>query len=246
MASESESMFLKMTVDEAIAFADEWSRGMTLHADSQGWRVVCLLLADEVRRLRGAPRPMASESETVRAEFEKAMQARGEPQHKLRRDSFGEYVEDDIGCAWIGFQAARSSTPSVGIRSDSSSVMFKTSTQQTFTLTIDEDAYRDALDVLWKARGYKNDDPVYAMFAAFCVESTPSADEPEVSSEAKDAACEWRYHDNDGAWFTSCGQAWSYIDGGPVENGMNFCHCCGKAIAIAQQDAQRGGEVDRG
>lgn len=45
-------MKLKMTIDEAIAFADEWSRGMTIHEDSQGWRVVCMLLADEVRKLR--------------------------------------------------------------------------------------------------------------------------------------------------------------------------------------------------
>jgi hypothetical protein len=43
---------LKMTVDDALKFADDWSRGMTLHADSQGWRVVCMLLAEEVRRLR--------------------------------------------------------------------------------------------------------------------------------------------------------------------------------------------------
>ena len=43
---------LKMTVDEAIEFADQWSRGMTIHEGSQGWRVVCMLLADEVRKLR--------------------------------------------------------------------------------------------------------------------------------------------------------------------------------------------------
>lgn len=44
-------MKLKMTIEEALEFADEWSRGMTLHEGSQGWRVVCLLLAEEVRRL---------------------------------------------------------------------------------------------------------------------------------------------------------------------------------------------------
>lgn len=44
-------MKVKMTIEEAIEFADEWSRGMTLHEGSQGWRVVCLLLAEEVRRL---------------------------------------------------------------------------------------------------------------------------------------------------------------------------------------------------
>lgn len=44
-------MKLKMTIEEAIEFADEWSKGMTLHEGSKGWRVVCLLLAEEVRRL---------------------------------------------------------------------------------------------------------------------------------------------------------------------------------------------------
>jgi len=45
-------MKLKMTIDEALEFADEWSRGMTIYEGSQGWRVVCMLLAEEVRRLR--------------------------------------------------------------------------------------------------------------------------------------------------------------------------------------------------
>ncbi len=45
-------MKLKMSIDDALAFADEWSRGMTVHEDSQGWRVVCMLLAEEVRRQR--------------------------------------------------------------------------------------------------------------------------------------------------------------------------------------------------
>jgi len=46
-------MQIKMTIDECLEFADEWSKGMTLHEGSQGWRVVCMLLADEVRKLRG-------------------------------------------------------------------------------------------------------------------------------------------------------------------------------------------------
>ena len=48
----SENLKLDMTVDEALAFAEEWTRGMTLHAGSQGWRVVCLLLGEEVKALR--------------------------------------------------------------------------------------------------------------------------------------------------------------------------------------------------
>jgi hypothetical protein len=46
-------MEVKMTVDEALEFADEWAKGMTFHEDSQGWRVVCAILALEVSRLNG-------------------------------------------------------------------------------------------------------------------------------------------------------------------------------------------------
>lgn len=45
-------MKFKITVDDALAYADEWNRGRTIHEDSQGWRTVCLILAEEVRRLR--------------------------------------------------------------------------------------------------------------------------------------------------------------------------------------------------
>lgn len=45
-------MQIKMTIDECLEFADEWSRGMTVHEGSMGWRVVCMLLANEVRKLR--------------------------------------------------------------------------------------------------------------------------------------------------------------------------------------------------
>ena len=47
-----EELKIKMTIDECLKFADEWSRGMTIHEGSQGWRVVCMLLACEVRKLR--------------------------------------------------------------------------------------------------------------------------------------------------------------------------------------------------
>lgn len=46
-------MKLAMTIEEALEFADEWSKGMTYHEGSQGWRVVCMLLAEEVRRRHG-------------------------------------------------------------------------------------------------------------------------------------------------------------------------------------------------
>ena len=46
-------MKLAMTIDEALEFADEWSRDLTLYEGAQGWRVVCMLLAEEVRRRHG-------------------------------------------------------------------------------------------------------------------------------------------------------------------------------------------------
>jgi len=44
--------------------------------------------------------------------------------------------------------------------------------------------------------------------------------------------CEWTHNAADGYWDTSCGKAWRFDDGGPKENNMNFCHCCGKTLRI--------------
>lgn len=41
-----------MSVDEALNHADEWIKGQTFYPGAQGWRVVCAVLAAEVRRLR--------------------------------------------------------------------------------------------------------------------------------------------------------------------------------------------------
>ncbi len=55
-------MKLKLTVDECLALADEWSQGITIHEDSQGWRVVCMVLAEEVRRQRDCSSPTFRET----------------------------------------------------------------------------------------------------------------------------------------------------------------------------------------
>ena len=43
-----------MTLDEALQFADQWTEGHTFYEGSQGWRVVCAVLAAEVKRLRAS------------------------------------------------------------------------------------------------------------------------------------------------------------------------------------------------
>ena len=43
----------KMTVDEALAFADEWVKVTNpAYLAFEGWRVVCAVLAEEVRKNR--------------------------------------------------------------------------------------------------------------------------------------------------------------------------------------------------
>ncbi len=72
-------MRVKMTIEECIAFADEWSRGMTIHEGSKGWRVVCMLLANEVRRLRGE-----------RFVFAQLLEAAAQVMHTLDGEDMGE------------------------------------------------------------------------------------------------------------------------------------------------------------
>ncbi|VWD20204.1 hypothetical protein [Burkholderia contaminans] len=56
-----------------------------------------------------------------------------------------------------------------------------------------------------------------------------------------DRECEWRCDDIDnGIWESSCGESWSFIDGGPVENRMLFCHRCGGKLKTAP-NGEKGG-----
>lgn len=49
-----------------------------------------------------------------------------------------------------------------------------------------------------------------------------------------DRECEWKCDDIDnGTWESCCGEIWTFIDGGPVENGMLFCHHCGGKLKTA-------------
>ncbi|SDU57946.1 BAR domain-containing protein [Pseudomonas mandelii] len=50
-------------------------------------------------------------------------------------------------------------------------------------------------------------------------------------------ACEWSQDDDSGIWNSACGTTWSFHDDGPVENGMNFCHCCGMRLVVDEAEA---------
>ncbi|HGF4019548.1 hypothetical protein [Burkholderia cenocepacia] len=56
----------------------------------------------------------------------------------------------------------------------------------------------------------------------------------EACRTTPDRECEWKCDDIDnGIWESSCGESWSFIDGGPVENRMLFCHRCGGKLKTA-------------
>lgn len=48
--------------------------------------------------------------------------------------------------------------------------------------------------------------------------------------------CSWQY----GAfsWHTGCGQEWMLNDGTPEQNGMHFCHSCGKALVVDEDQPE--------
>ena len=49
-------------------------------------------------------------------------------------------------------------------------------------------------------------------------------------------ACEWMADEN-GNWFTECDNAFTFIDGTPVENGMAFCCYCGRKLVEVTSQA---------
>ena len=58
---------------------------------------------------------------------------------------------------------------------------------------------------------------------------------PQPAAQAQDA-CNWSLTDDDSeVWESSCGEEWTFIDGGPAENSVRFCHGCGKPVAIEDQ-----------
>lgn len=60
----------------------------------------------------------------------------------------------------------------------------------------------------------------------------------ELIEKHKEKLCEWHLGDEEnGIWESSCGEAWSFIDGGPQENRVSYCHHCGYKVSIKQEVA---------
>lgn len=57
--------------------------------------------------------------------------------------------------------------------------------------------------------------------------------------------CTWGASDDFEAdyWETACGEAFSFIDGGPLENHIKFCPYCGLAVLVAPKAKESDDDV---
>lgn len=75
--SEWGEIFNAMDVETALAFADKWIDGVTVYNGMDGWRIVCAVLATEVRRQQNrwikimGPQPKKRRSSTKKQESKK-------------------------------------------------------------------------------------------------------------------------------------------------------------------------------
>ncbi|VVM98630.1 hypothetical protein [Pseudomonas fluorescens] len=51
-------------------------------------------------------------------------------------------------------------------------------------------------------------------------------------NDDRTGTCEWNREDDSGIWNSGCGETWSFHEDGPEENGMHFCHSCGKHLVV--------------
>jgi hypothetical protein len=57
---------------------------------------------------------------------------------------------------------------------------------------------------------------------------------PEATA-SEPAGCTWTQQDDEhmpGTWASSCGELWSFNDGGPKENRVSYCHHCGGKVNL--------------
>ena len=53
--------------------------------------------------------------------------------------------------------------------------------------------------------------------------------------QAGSVTCQWTPMDSEamsGTYESACGETWSFVDSGPVENNYKFCHGCGKPVEV--------------
>jgi hypothetical protein len=58
-----------------------------------------------------------------------------------------------------------------------------------------------------------------------------------LEADAQPKTCTWTLDDDElGTWASSCGELWSFIDGGPDENRVSYCHHCGGKVVKGESE----------
>lgn len=92
-----------------------------------------------------------------------------------------------------------------------------------------QEAMRDAMNKYGPFAGDKQAEFILAALAAT----------PEYQALVKDAErkeCFWTSDGDDSPWEGSCGVAWIFIDGGPIENEVKYCPNCGGKLTAQTYD----------
>ena len=56
---------------------------------------------------------------------------------------------------------------------------------------------------------------------------------PAPATAPEQQECKWTFDDDESnTWASGCGELWSFIDGGPAENRVKYCHWCGKPVVL--------------
>ena len=94
------------------------------------------------------------------------------------------------------------------------------------TITIDKELLEHALEVI-VANTVGAEDIEDALRATLAAPATAPATAPEQQE------CKWTFDDDESnTWASGCGELWTYIDGGPSENRVKYCHGCGKPVVL--------------
>ena len=48
----------------------------------------------------------------------------------------------------------------------------------------------------------------------------------------RSGVCRWTADED--SWDASCGRKWSFLTDGPTENGVKFCHGCGRQVEVTR------------
>jgi len=57
--------------------------------------------------------------------------------------------------------------------------------------------------------------------------------------------CEWKLEDDEeGVWYSACGDAWIFEEGTPADNMMKYCPFCGCLLTMRAPDPPEAEEVD--